>query len=159
GPGVPVHRRVRLGPCDQALEQREPAEHAAGLGVLGDDRVLDAEAPQRVAGLQRSRTASHDEEGIPARRKRPGLLRQLRHRFAVRSRRAWDCSIRYTTWGWFSRNGSTSGADSTRHRTGPVATTSATGGSPSSTDTSPKYSPRPRRARSSPSMRTETSPS
>jgi len=63
-------------------------------------------------------------------------------RFAARRRRACAWSIRYITRGWSTRNRSTSGPPRTMQRSGRVATTSAIGGSPRSTLTSPKNSPR-----------------
>ena len=64
-----------------------------------------------------------DDDRILARRERAASAagRQLRHRFAARSRRACAWSIRYITWGWSTRNGSTRGPARTRQRSWRVA--------------------------------------
>jgi hypothetical protein len=79
--------------------------------------------------------------------------------FATRRRRASPCSIRSITVGCASRNGSTSGPDSVKQRRRLVATTSAAGGWPVSTEISPKKSPLPSFASSRPSIDTLASPS
>ena len=56
------------------------------------------------------------------------------------------------TRGWSTRNASTRGPARTRQRSGRRATTSAIGDSPRRIETSPKKSPRARRARSVPSI-------
>ena len=59
-----------LGPRQQALEEGEVAEHAAGAGVGGDDRVVDAEAGEIVGDLQAPRSATDYEDAIVAGRER-----------------------------------------------------------------------------------------
>ena len=119
------HRRVRLGPRQEPLEERPAPEHAAGRRIGRDDRVIDPDRPERRGHLDRPGPAADDDDGILAGRERVGRRRargQARHRFAARNRRAWTPSIRYITRGWAIRNGSTRGPASTRQRSGVVAT-------------------------------------
>src|SRR3990172_4464202 len=70
--------------------------------VRGDERVVDAEAPQGVADLDAARTAAHDDQRVVAGRERPSVY--LAHRFALRSRRVCSWSMRNMTFGWRMRN-------------------------------------------------------
>jgi hypothetical protein len=61
----------RLRPADQPVEDREAAEHPAGLLVRGDHGVLDPEPRERVARLQPGRSAPDDDQRIATRWERP----------------------------------------------------------------------------------------
>src|SRR5438105_881150 len=62
---------VRLGPAEHPLEDRPAPEHPAGLAVLRDDRVLNAQPAERVRQLKSARPAADDQQRIASRRKRP----------------------------------------------------------------------------------------
>src|ERR1700694_3831021 len=70
---VPLDTGEGLGPAQHPLEDGPAAEHPARRGVIGDDRVVDTQAAQRVAQLQSTGPAAHDDQSIAAWRKR--LLR------------------------------------------------------------------------------------
>src|SRR5262249_47245717 len=151
---------VRVGlvrPADQTLEEREAAEHPARRVVGGEQRVLDPEAPQRVARLQAAGPAPDDDDVVTARWERP--LFRYRQVFAPRTRRASAFSIRSMTAGCSSRNGSSMVSGTTRQRSSVSASTSALGGSPISTEISPKKSPRPRWATRTSATSTVAAPS
>ena len=65
------HGRVGFGPRQEALEEREAPEHAAGPVVGREDGVLDPEAAQRVADLERPGAAADDDQRVVARREGP----------------------------------------------------------------------------------------
>ena len=113
-----------------------------GASSADSERVRDAVAGEVVGGLEPARAAADDDDVVPAGRMRTRVY--LGQSSALRRRRASAWSMRYITRGRSSRNGSTSGAGTTRQRTSDAATTSAIGGEPSSTEISPKNSPRPK---------------
>src|SRR5262245_14691381 len=121
--------------------------------------MSDPKAAEGVRDLQAARTGADDDDRIRARREGPGRLGHVAGRFAARSRRACAWSMRYITLGWLTRNGSTWDPGITRQRIWRVAMTSAIAGTPRRIATSPKKSPRWRRANSRPSARTSASPS
>ena len=92
-----IDRRVRLGPRHQPLEEGEPLEHAGGLLVCGDQRVLHAELCQVIRRLQTAGSRADDDDRVLPGRERP--LVQFRHVFWVRIRRASAFSIRRATVG------------------------------------------------------------
>ena len=143
-----LERRVRLRPADQALVDRQAAEHAARRGVAREHRAArDSGAGEAVRGLQaagpasRQRTTSYSPGGN-------GRASTPSQTFAARNRRASIWSIRYITLGCLSRNGFSSLSGMIRQRRRDVAITSAVGGSSVKIEISPKKSPRVRRARS-----------
>ena len=109
-------RRVRLGPRQQPLEVRPAPEHATRGGILRDDRVLDPVPPQRVRDLESTRPRTDHDHRVRAGRERPGRAGHVPERLAARSRRACAWSMRYITFGWLMRNGSTCGPGRTRQR-------------------------------------------
>src|SRR5438094_5664924 len=57
-----LERRIRLGPGEQALEERPLAEHPAGVLGGRDRRVLHAESRERVADLQAAGSAADESD-------------------------------------------------------------------------------------------------
>src|SRR5262245_9290968 len=138
----PLVRPGFVRPADQVLEEREAAEHPAGRVVGGEQRMVDAEPRQRVARLQPAGPAADDDDAVLTGWEGPFF--RYRHRLAPRTRRASALSIRSITGGCSSRSSSSIVSGTTRQRRSDSACTSAVGGSPSSTEISPKKSPRPR---------------
>src|SRR5437764_912607 len=151
-------RRLRPRPADQPLVDGKAAEHAARrVGAREDGDARDPGAGERVRRLEPARPAADDDDVVVAGRE--GALVYPGHTLALRSRWTSAWSIRSITLGCSSRKPLSCGPGTTRQRRTLVATTSAVGGSPVKSDISPKKSPRPRRARSSPSIATRASPS
>src|SRR5581483_1547656 len=119
--------------------------------------VRHAERAQRVGQLQRAGAAAHDDRVVGARRE--WLVGQLSHLVVFRTLRASPCSRRYITFGCFSRKDSKVAVGRIRQRSARWATMSATGGSPSSAEISPKKSPGRSVERSTPSTRMLAVPS
>ena len=134
--------RVGLRPAEQPLEDREVAEHAPGAVVLREDGVVDAEPAQPVARLQPAGSAADDDRRIVAGRERP-VGAQLSHRLVLRPPRL---GLEHPEHHGrvLEEERLQLGPGTTRQRSIVSATTSALGGSPVSTEISPKTSPRPR---------------
>src|SRR5439155_21432040 len=61
-----LERGIRLGPREQALEERPLAEHAAGVLIGRDRGMLHAAAGERVADLQAAGSAADENDRIVA---------------------------------------------------------------------------------------------
>ena len=62
--------RVWLGPREQALEEGELSEHAAGRGIGRDDGVVDAQPREVVRDLQAAGPAADYDDAVLAGRER-----------------------------------------------------------------------------------------
>ena len=123
-------QRVRLGPRQQALEERPAPEHPARRRIRREDGEPKPLASQPVGHLERSGTRADDHDLVGPGRRRALAVRgrchhpavgQSLHRFAARSRRACAWSIRNMTLGWAMRKPSTCAPGRTRQRSGRVA--------------------------------------
>ena len=67
---VPLDAGEGFGPAQHPLEDGPATEHPARRGIVGEDGVVDAQAAQRIAELQSTRSAAHHDQSIAAGRKR-----------------------------------------------------------------------------------------